>query len=245
MKIYEALSILEEKGLIAERKSVKDMTPEEYKADLEKRRERRKKRLEHMSSEKGEEEPKKEKTGDWYLMANMSPMPEEIRKGAKLTSCRGTRDIEKLKAGWSCLIGPFSDKSEATNKGKRISKKIVEFLEEKMNKEVDFTDEDSRYHFKEYVIDPLRYKLFVVDLSDNNKRWSSGRRSISDSGYWYDKDEDATNAVRDPVEKFVNVFGNKCEEGRRIEREREERSSNYGSSWDPNAGNFRNVFRHH
>ena len=244
MKLYEALDILDEEGLILERKSVKDMTPEEYKADLEKRRERRKKRLERNASDRGKEEPKVEKTGDWYLMANMSPMPEKIRKGAQMTSCRGTQDIEKLKDGWSFMIGPFSNKELAASKGKRISRNIVEFLEEKMKK-VDFTDEDSRYQFKEYTLDKLRYKFFVVDLSEKNKRWSSGRLSPFDSGYWYDSDEEATNAVRKPVEKFVDEFGDKCEEGRRIQREREERRSNYRSSWDPNAGNFRNVFCHH
>lgn len=243
MKLYEALDILDEEGLILERKSVKDMTSEEYKADLEKRRERRKLRQERNASDKVKEDPKVEKTGDWYLMANMSPMPEKIRKGAQMTSCRGTQDIEKLKDGWSFMIGPFSTKEQAASKGKRISRNIVEFLEEKEMK-VDFTDEDSRYQFKEYTLDKLRNKFFVVDLSEKNKRWSSGRLSPFDSGYWYDSDEEATNALRKPVEKFVDEFRDRCEEGRRIQREMEERRSNYISSWDPNSGNFRNVFRH-
>ena len=36
MKLYEALSILDEEGLILERKSVKDMTPEEYTRPISK-----------------------------------------------------------------------------------------------------------------------------------------------------------------------------------------------------------------
>ena len=251
MDIFEALDTLEEANIIVERKSVKEMTPEEYKADLEARRERRRLRKErpaNIASANSTNSSSKSEPGDWYIMGNMSPMPEKIKKGAKINSFngRGTAEIEGLKEGQSCMIGPFSDKSEAVVKAKKIYKKIVEFLEEKIDKkEVDFTDEDSRYRFREYTVDKFRNKLFIVNLSDKNKKWCSARLSPFDGGYWYDSDKEATEAIRKPMERFLKDFEEKCEKGREAEEKRNRRSENYRSSWDPNAGNFRNVFCHH
>lgn len=78
MNLEDALNILDDEGLILERKSVKDMTPEEYQADLEKRRERRKKRLERKDGS-----------------TSSSESDEDLRKSNSEEIARGYREAER------------------------------------------------------------------------------------------------------------------------------------------------------
>lgn len=95
MDIFEALDTLEEANIIVERKSVKDMTPEEYKADLEARRERRRLRKERSASQKE---------------SGFKEDPEELRRKNAEQIAKGYEDAEReIKSELSTMKSSFND----------------------------------------------------------------------------------------------------------------------------------------
>lgn len=116
MKFYEAFSILDNEGLILERKSVKDMTPEEYQADLEKRRERRKKRLERNA-----------------VSTSSSESDEDLRKSNSEEIARGYREAErKINAELNEIGDEFNRYAMKSDIDPRLSLKMLTILKDKL-----------------------------------------------------------------------------------------------------------------
>ena len=184
MNLHKALSILDDEGLILERKSVKDMTPEEYQADLEKRRERRKLRQERKagstsSGDTDEDIRRKDseaiakgyEDAERKIKKNLSDIRDNFEYYSDLyerdkveygrKAAKGLTDIKnKLESG--NLLADIRTSMEASNLLDDIQKKIREiklFMRD---------DRKSRY------MDPFRYlEITFVDHTSTGNRYNA------------------------------------------------------------------------
>ena len=255
MDIEKALNILSESHIIVERKKVSEMTPEEYEKDLaarRKRRELRKQRAANASPATQPEKPKQAEppreapkpTGKWYVIGRRSPIPETLEESGLLKKLSTDDDVLTfLRYKGGLKMGPFGTKEEAVAAARSSIKALVNYHRDRISKKVK---EDPDY-LTEYSQDNsyVNDKLYVVDFSDKNRKWSNGRRGPDDSGWWYNSDEEASNNLNRPAKKFNDDLTKLIEDALEEKRDREYRRRNYRSAWDPNSPTFRNVFCHH
>lgn len=260
MDIEKALNILSESHIIVERKKVSEMTPEEYEKDLAARRKRRELRKQRAANAaqanatqaKQPEKPKQAEppreapkpTGKWYVIGRRSPIPETLEESGLLKKLATDDDVLTfLRYKGGLKMGPFGTKEEAVAAARSSMKALVNYYRKHITKRVD---EDPDF-LTEYSQDGsyIHDKLYVVNFSDKNRRWSSGRRGPDDYGWWYDSDDDASDNLNRPAKKFNDDLTKLIEDALEAKRDRENRRRNYRSAWDPNSPTFRNVFCHH
>ena len=255
MDIEKALNILSESHIIVERKKVSEMTPEEYEKDLAARRKRRELRKQRAANASPAQQPEKPKqaeppreapkpTGKWYVIGKRSPIPETLEESGLLKKLSTEDDVLTfLRYKGGLKMGPFGTKEEAVAAARSSVKALVNYYRDRISKKVK---EDPDY-LTEYSQDNsyVNDKLYVVDFSDKNRKWSNGRRGPDDSGWWYNSDEEASNNLNRPAKKFNDDLTKLIEDALEEKRDREYRRRNYRSAWDPNSPTFRNVFCHH
>ena len=221
MNQYQAFKILRESGLVLEKKLRSEMTPEELadaRAKSKARREKRKAVTDKSPSNKG----------DWAV-CTFSPIPEYFDKYNPI----GWDDesFKKILAGARVLVGYYPTKA--------IAEKIAMTIFEK---EMDTLYKNAKKNDSSYGLEYNVTKLLVVKHTNDNRRWSSGRRGPGDSGYWYNAESDVSDKQskikQETLEKFV-----KEQKEEKERRDRAERWAN--SSWNPDSGRFRNVYAHH
>lgn len=151
MKLHEALSILDEEGLILERKSVKEMTPEEYQADLEKRRERRKLRRERKAGS-----------------SSSSESNEELRKKNSEAIANGYREAErKINAELNEISDQFNryameynrDRSKARSSLKELINLKNELVSSNLLADIGTSSKASQ------LLDEIQRKVFEIRMN--------------------------------------------------------------------------------
>lgn len=221
MSQYKAFKILRESGIILEKKLRSEMTPEELadaRAKSKARREARKAKTDTSPSNKG----------DWAV-CTFSPIPEYFDKFKP--EGWGDDVIQKILSGKSVLVGYYPSKD--------IAEKIAMTIFEK---EMDILYKESKKNGSTYSLEYNSRKLLVVKHTNDNKRWSSGRRGPGDSGYWYDAEDDVSDKQTDIRLELLDRFAIE----KREEKERSERAERWAnSSRNPDSGRFRNVYAHH
>lgn len=221
MNQYQAFKILRESGIILEKKLRSEMTPEELadaRAKSKARREARKAKTDKAPSNKG----------DWAV-CTFSPIPEYFDKYKP--EGWGDDVIQKILSGKSVLVGYYPSKA--------IAEKIAMTIFEK---EMDIRYKDAKKSNSSYGIEYNTRKVLVVKHTNDNKRWSSGRRGPGDSGYWYDAEDDVSDKQTDIRLELLKRF----EAEKRGEEERRDRAERWAnSSRNPDSGRFRNVYAHH
>lgn len=221
MSQYQAFKILRESGIILEKKLRSEMTPEELadaRAKSKARREARKAKTDKAPSNKG----------DWAV-CTFSPIPEYFDKYKP--EGWGDDVIQKILSGKSVLVGYYPSKA--------IAEKIAMTIFEK---EMDIRYKEAKKNNSSYGLEYNTRKVLVVKHTNDNKRWSSGRRGPGDSGYWYDAEDDVSDKQTDIRLELLKKFETEQNE----EKERREHAERWAnSSWNPDSGRFRNVYAHH
>ena len=253
MDIEKALNILSESHIILERKKVSEMTPEEYERDLAARRKRRELRKQRAANASPAQQPEKPKqaepretpkpTGKWYVIGRRSPIPETLEEKGLVKKLATNEDLDAfLRYKGGLKMGPFGTKEEAVAAARSSVKNLVNYYRDRISKKV----KENPDYLTEYSQDNsyVNYKLYVVDFSEKNRKWSSGRRGPGDSGWWYNSDDEASDNLNRPAKKFNDDLTKLIEDALEAKRERQRRGSSY-SSWDPNSPTYRNVFAHH
>lgn len=221
MSQYQAFKIIHESGLILEKKLRSEMTPEELadaRAKSKARRDKRKSVIDNSPSNKG----------DWAV-CTFSPIPEYFDKYNPI----GWDDesFKKILAGEKVLVGYYPSKA--------IAEKIAMTIFEK---EMEILYNDAKKSDSSYGLEYNSHKLLVVNHTNDNKRWSTGRRGPWDSGYWYDAEKDVSDKQTDIRLEMLKRFS----EEQKAEKERRERASSWAnSSRNPDSGRFMNVYAHH
>jgi len=252
MDIEKALNILSESHIILERKKVSEMTPEEYERDLAARRKRRELRKQRAANASPAQQPEKPKqaepretpkpTGKWYVIGRRSPIPETLEEKGLVKKLATNEDLDAfLRYKGGLKMGPFGTKEEAVAAARSSVKNLVNYYRDRISKKV----KENPDYLTEYSQDNsyVNSKLYVVDFSEKNRKWSSGRRGPGDSGWWYNSDDEASDNLNRPAKKFNDDLTKLIEDALEAKRERQRRSSY--SSWDPNSPTYRNVFAHH
>ena len=221
MNQYEAFKILSESGMVLEKKLRSEMTPEELadaRAKSKARREARKAKTDKAPSNNGV-----------WAVCTFSPIPEYFDKYKP--EGWGDDVIQKILSGKSVLVGYYPSKP--------IAEKVAMTIFEK---EMDILYKEAKKNGSTYGLEYNSRKLLVVKHTNDNKRWSSGRRGPGDSGYWYDAESDVSDKQTDIRLELLDRFAIE----KREEKERSERAERWAnSSRNPDSGRFRNVYAHH